>query len=80
MSSLGKSLIKKILRWKTVTMVRAWYMDDNQSDQRNEHHQNPPIFVDMEKLNKLTGVEYFKVIISFITKSFNIQFAFECWH
>lgn len=44
-------------------MVRAWYMDsDIESDQRLEHHKNPPEFVDLEKLYLTTGVKYFKVI------------------
>ncbi|KAJ8910745.1 hypothetical protein NQ315_017202 [Exocentrus adspersus] len=42
-------------------MVQAWYMDDDHSDQRNEHHKNPPHFVPLEELLKLTGVEYFKL-------------------
>lgn len=43
-------------------MVRAWFMDDDvDSDQRLEHHRNPPEFVDLEKLFLITGVEYFKV-------------------
>lgn len=43
-------------------MVRAWFMDDDvESDQRLEHHRNPPEFVDLLKLFELTGVEYFKV-------------------
>lgn len=43
-------------------MVRAWYMDsDTKSDQRLEHHKNPPEFVKIEDVKKLTGVEYFHV-------------------
>lgn len=43
-------------------MVRAWFMDDDvESDQRLEHHRNPPEFVDTQKLFQITGVEYFKV-------------------
>lgn len=43
-------------------MVRAWLMDDDvESDQRLEHHRNPPEFVDLQKLFQITGVEYFKV-------------------
>jgi ARD/ARD' family len=43
-------------------MVRAWFMDDDvDSDQRLEHHRNPPDFVDLTKLFELTGVEHFKV-------------------
>ena len=44
------------------TMVRAWYMDDDlQTDQRYEHHRNPPVFIDLEKLFESSGVQYFKV-------------------
>lgn len=42
-------------------MVRAWYMDDSNDDQRLEHNLNPPKFLDLETLNYDTGVEYFKV-------------------
>lgn len=42
-------------------MVRAWYMDSENTDQRLEHHQNPPKFVFLEELYKITGVEYFPV-------------------
>lgn len=43
-------------------MVRAWFMDEDvKSDQRLEHHKNPPEFLDLETLFKISGVEYFKV-------------------
>lgn len=42
-------------------MVRAWYMDDEPTDQRLEHHRNPPQFLALDELYKITGVEYFKV-------------------
>lgn len=42
-------------------MVRAWYMDNDPSDQRLEHHLQPPKFVSLDELFKITGVEYFKV-------------------
>lgn len=42
-------------------MVRAWFMDSEETDQRLEHHLNPPQFVDMKTLREKTGVEYFKV-------------------
>lgn len=42
-------------------MVRAWYMDDESTDQRLEHHKSPPEFLSLEDLYKRTGVEYFKV-------------------
>lgn len=35
--------------------------EDVESDQRLEHHRNPPEFVDLETLFERTGVEYFKV-------------------
>lgn len=43
-------------------MVRAWYMDNETNDQRLEHHRNPPKFIDLDQLFKITGVEYFQVI------------------
>uniref|UniRef100_A0A1B6LWR9 Acireductone dioxygenase n=1 Tax=Graphocephala atropunctata TaxID=36148 RepID=A0A1B6LWR9_9HEMI len=42
-------------------MVRAWYMDDSDEDQRLEHHLDPPKFLNLETLNQDTGVEYFKI-------------------
>ncbi|XP_052750197.1 acireductone dioxygenase [Galleria mellonella] len=43
-------------------MVKAWYMDDDSaSDQRLEHHRNPPEYISIEELYKKTGVEYFKL-------------------
>lgn len=43
-------------------MVRAWYMDsDTESDQRLEHHRQPPVFIELVELQRTTGVEYFKV-------------------
>jgi hypothetical protein len=42
-------------------MVRAWYMDNNNADQRLEHHRQPPKFISLEYLFTITGVEYFKV-------------------
>lgn len=35
--------------------------DDVESDQRLEHHRNPPEFVDLQNLFLITGVEYVKV-------------------
>jgi len=46
-------------------MVRAWYMDSSEEDQRLEHHQQPPHFLDVDELFKATGVEYFKVSTTF---------------
>lgn len=42
-------------------MVQAYYMDDETTDQRFEHHRNPPKFIALEDLFKETGVEYFQV-------------------
>lgn len=42
-------------------MVQAWYMDNELSDQRLEHHRNPPQYLPLDELYKKTGVEYFNV-------------------
>ncbi|XP_026461185.1 1,2-dihydroxy-3-keto-5-methylthiopentene dioxygenase-like [Ctenocephalides felis] len=42
-------------------MVRAWYMDDEETDQRLEHHKTPPEYVDMADVFDRTGVEYYKI-------------------
>lgn len=42
-------------------MVRAWYMDNSDVDQRLEHHKQPPECISIENLFKITGVEYFQV-------------------
>ncbi|XP_017889509.1 1,2-dihydroxy-3-keto-5-methylthiopentene dioxygenase [Ceratina calcarata] len=42
-------------------MVRAWYMDNSDADQRLEHHRNPPKYISLGDLFKETGVEYFQV-------------------
>lgn len=34
-------------------MVRAWYMDDSDTDQRLEHQLDPPQFVSLDKLTQL---------------------------
>jgi len=41
-------------------MVQVWYMDTEETDQRLEHHRNPPAYLELEDLYKKTGVEYFK--------------------
>lgn len=46
-------------------MVRVWYMDDEETDQRLEHQRDPPAFISVDDLFKRTGVEYFQVNISF---------------
>jgi len=39
-------------------------MDDDRSvDQREQHHLNPPKFIDFDEVNAKTGVVRFKVII-----------------
>ncbi|CAH2102115.1 unnamed protein product [Euphydryas editha] len=45
-------------------MVKAWYMDNDSSDQRLEHHRNPPEFLSLEDLYKKTGVEYFSINVN----------------
>lgn len=45
-------------------MVRAWYMDDDPTDQRKEHQRVPPEFIELKTLYELSGVEYFQVVIS----------------
>ncbi|XP_063232491.1 acireductone dioxygenase-like [Bacillus rossius redtenbacheri] len=42
-------------------MVRAWFMDSSDEDQRLEHHRDPPQLVSLDQLFKLSGVEYFKL-------------------
>ncbi|XP_045608852.1 acireductone dioxygenase [Procambarus clarkii] len=42
-------------------MVRAWYMDESNEDQRMEHQQSPPKFVSLDDLYKDTGVMYWKL-------------------
>ncbi|EAT43736.1 AAEL004860-PA [Aedes aegypti] len=42
-------------------MVRAWFMDNESTDQRLEHHLTPPEFLSLEELFNSTGVEYFKI-------------------
>lgn len=58
-------------------MVRAWYMDNEETDQRLEHHRDPPEFISVDDLFKRTGVEYFQVNISLL-KSFLDSIEFDC--
>lgn len=51
-------------------MVRAWYMDNSDIDQRLEHHKQPPECISIENLFKITGVEYFQVNQFFISLRF----------
>ncbi|KAH8378718.1 hypothetical protein KR009_000919 [Drosophila setifemur] len=41
-------------------MVKVWFMDTEETDQRLEHHRNPPEYLDLADLYQKTGVEYFK--------------------
>ncbi|KAH8234719.1 hypothetical protein KR032_002297 [Drosophila birchii] len=41
-------------------MVKIWFMDNEETDQRLEHHRNPPSYLELADLYKKTGVEYFK--------------------
>ncbi|KAJ8961808.1 hypothetical protein NQ318_021423 [Aromia moschata] len=42
-------------------MVRAWYMNNDSSDQREEHYKNPPHFISVDELYSVSGVEYIKL-------------------
>lgn len=42
-------------------MVRAWYMDDSDADQRLEHRKESLDLLSTKDLYTITGVEYFKV-------------------
>jgi len=42
-------------------MVQAWYMDNSDEDQRLDHHLNPPQYVSLKELQKLSGVLYWKL-------------------
>lgn len=52
-------------------MVRAWYMDNEETDQRLQHQRDPPEFISVDELYKRTGVEYFQVNISVLKASLN---------
>lgn len=43
--------------------MRAWYMDNNISDQREENHRIPQKFISLKELYNISGVEYYKVNI-----------------
>ena len=43
------------------TMVRAWYMDESDDDQRLPHMLEPNQEVNMDDLNRLCGLSYWKV-------------------
>lgn len=40
--------------------VQAWFMGDSDADQREEHHCNPPEYVDEEYIGK-HGIKFWKV-------------------
>nr|XP_050860735.1 acireductone dioxygenase [Vespula vulgaris] len=42
-------------------MVRAWYMDDSDIDQRLEHRKESSELLSMADLYAISGVEYFKI-------------------
>ncbi|XP_043284924.1 1,2-dihydroxy-3-keto-5-methylthiopentene dioxygenase [Venturia canescens] len=42
-------------------MVRAWYMDTSDADQRLEHHREPQKLLSLNELYEVSGVEYFKI-------------------
>lgn len=48
--------------WQTCeNMVRAWFIDENSKNLKEENHRCPPKFISLEELFKTTGVEYFEV-------------------
>lgn len=42
-------------------MVRAWFIDEDPKNPKEEHHRCPPKFISLEELYKTSGVEYFEV-------------------
>ncbi|CAF4875375.1 unnamed protein product [Pieris macdunnoughi] len=49
-------------------MVKVWYMDnDTTSDQRLEHHRNPPEYLSLDELVQKTGVEYYSLNVESYT-------------
>lgn len=42
-------------------MVRAWFMDSSEEDQRLEHQQSPPKSISLDDLFKTAGILYWKV-------------------
>ncbi|XP_069967572.1 acireductone dioxygenase isoform X4 [Bactrocera oleae] len=45
-------------------MVKVWYMDNEENDQRLEHHKSPPEYLSLENLHEETGVEHFAITCS----------------
>lgn len=60
-------------------MVQCWYMDDEDTDQRLEHHRTPQQFCSLEELFKKTGVEYFQVRIWQIMQFLNLIDDHNFW-
>lgn len=44
-----------------VKMVRAWFYNDSNEDQREPHMPEPPVFLSLDELYEKTGLEYFNV-------------------
>lgn len=42
-------------------MVSAWLMDESAEDQRLDHQRSPPHPIDLDQLEKKTGVLYWKI-------------------
>lgn len=61
-------------------MVRAWYMDDSTTDQRETHMTQPPNFVSLDELKKI-GVNYWQVMDALIADLiFSIaQYILDLW-
>ncbi|XP_054084880.1 acireductone dioxygenase isoform X5 [Zeugodacus cucurbitae] len=45
-------------------MVKAWYMDNKDADQRLEHHKSPHEYLSLETLYQKTGVEHYSITCS----------------
>ncbi|KAH8367556.1 hypothetical protein KR200_006824 [Drosophila serrata] len=58
-------------------MVKVWLMDNEETDQRLEHHRNPPSYVELADLYKKTGVEYFKasgIVRNYVVKLLTLAY------
>lgn len=42
-------------------MVQIWYMDESDDDQREEHLLDPPQYLEIEDLRRISGVKYWKI-------------------
>ena len=56
--------LRNLFIFHRLNMVRAWYMDDSDEDQRLPHMTDPLRPVSLEELKEKTGMEYLKVIVS----------------